>query len=251
MGNVVAGEALRRAAQEKRGQIVQNYVASQAAVPVDCYQKNIFAPLIAKAPADALGTLAIVDGGHPETPNVYGDWLDRNRESIGRRVNFHNVNDYALASNRWQLNQYFKPDQSDFPALEWSYGYAPPNNLAVLDPKGFYKFKLINDHLGERILLQAITWGDAAAVKDAYEIMAFAAEARTMALGSVGNVQPLDQNVSLLENGADGQKIWPADGSPLPYSAHKWHSAQFRSTNMRQWRYWKELLGPRGFRINQ
>ena len=60
---------------------------------------------------------------------------------------------------------------------------------------------------------------------------------------------------NVLPSEVDLQKIWPADPSPHQqngaYGAHKWHSAQFRSTNMLQKEYWEALLGQRGFGIIQ
>jgi hypothetical protein len=84
---------------------------------------------------------------------------------------------------------------------------------------------------------------------DRYEIMAFAAEARSKALGVLSIGAAFHENVNLADanNG-----IWPPDtqdAPPLEYSRHKWHSAPFRMTNMRQHGYWQALLGLRGFNI--
>jgi hypothetical protein len=81
-------------------------------------------------------------------------------------------------------------------------------------------------------------------VKDRYEIMSFAAESRSKALGATSFNEGLDASLWL-------GSIWPADpsGDARPYSRHKWHSAQFRSTNMLQKGYWQALLGPQGFNI--
>ncbi len=44
MGNVVTGEALRLAAQSGSGQIVNTYVASQAAIPAHVYDATVTWP---------------------------------------------------------------------------------------------------------------------------------------------------------------------------------------------------------------
>jgi hypothetical protein len=85
--------------------------------------------------------------------------------------------------------------------------------------------------------------------QDRYEIMAFAAEARSKALGGTPDV---GGGIGAINN-ADLQKIWKPDPSPNsqlgPYSAHKWHSAQFRSTHMAQRGYWSAILDDRGFNL--
>jgi len=71
--------------------------------------------------------------------------------------------------------------------------------------------------------------------------MAYAAEARSGALGrtlAVGSVADLDF-----------PSIWSIDSSGHNYSNRKWHSAQFRSTNMRQKDYWHTLLSGEVFGI--
>lgn len=99
--------------------------------------------------------------------------------------------------------------------------------------------------------LSAFQLGTTSNVQDRYEIMAFAAESRTKAVGAAGALPGL--------RAVDLTGIWPADNQSvklhkdinhpdgLNYSAHKWHSAQFRSTNMRQSSYWRVLLSDRGF----
>jgi len=238
MGNVVAGEALRMVAQGNRGALVNTYVASQGALPAHCYQGNLSAPLEAQIPAEVL--VRMFDGGYPQTPNVYGDWLASNAAGVGRRVNFYNVNDYALWQDVWQLNQYLKPDHSDTPDLDWTYRYVGSPAAAPVED-GFRKDYYNPQNPGQDLHLHL---GDATTVRDRFEIMSFAAESRSKALGSVPGVTTIDSNVDI-------QSFWPPDpdNDARPYSRHKWHSAQFRSTNMRQKDYWKRLLGPEGFDI--
>ncbi|MDB6025062.1 MAG: hypothetical protein JWM68_1285 [Verrucomicrobiales bacterium] len=58
-----------------------------------------------------------------------------------------------------------------------------------------------------------------------YEVMAFAAESRSLALGSVPGVVTLDRNVDLART---LNRIWPVAPSGHSYGDHKLHSAEFR-----------------------
>jgi hypothetical protein len=238
MGNVVAGEALRLAGVEGRTSLINTYVATQAAVPVHCYAGGQKAPLDAQVPAEWL--LRMFDGGYPQTPNVYLDWFASTASSATRLINFYNINDYALWTDVWQLNQYFKPDRLDPGKQPWTYRYA--GDFAAIPVQDEFRKDYFDPRDPAHDL--QLRLGDSIDVRDRYEIMAFAAESRSKALGATNNVSTLTDNVNL-------QTIWPADvESPArPYASHKWHSAEFRSTNMRQQGYWKTLLGERGFNI--
>lgn len=183
----------------------------------------------------------------PKLPNVYPDWLRGNGSAASRRVNFYNENDYALWHDVWELNQYIKPDRPDAPDQPWFYGYednlgAPPNLHS-----SFIRFDHYNTD-GDPVGVQEMQLGTQAAVGDRYEIMAFGSESRTRAVGATTGSLTMNDSLNL-------QSIWPADDqsvklhSGLDYSAHKWHSAQFRSTNMRQHGYWEALLGRTGFNL--
>ena len=253
MGNVVAGEAFRIAAQKSLGRLVNTYIASQAAVPAHVYD--------GLRPQDIMPAFDIprrIVDGDAVLPNVYQDWLSVNRSTVGRRVNFYNINDYALWNDVWELNQAFKPDQEP-------HRYTYLDDIALPPTQtGFAWFRTDDSHdPSDRILwsadrstfwiLATLKLGSSSDVMDRYEIMSFASESRTKALGAISQV-PFFENVDL-------QSIWPPDTGlkkldlsgeypdGLHYSAHKWHSAQFRSTNMRQSIYWQALLGPTGFRI--
>ena len=106
MGNVVAGEALRKAGPNP---VVNAYVAMQGAVPAHCYDP----------------TTATRNYGF-RTPNRYAHyWTDAMpcyfaaTAGAGAYVNFFNTNDYALAM--WQYDQNWKPD------LGANYGYDGTN----------------------------------------------------------------------------------------------------------------------------
>jgi alpha-tubulin suppressor-like RCC1 family protein len=247
MGNVVVGEALRLHSQHFSGQIVNTYVASQAALPAHCYDGAIAEDLPLRSNLQWTYDHPGIPGpGYnygPATPNIYRNWLAFNRSAVGRGVNFRNLNDYALTPEVWQFNEITKPDWRDMPDQPWDYAYSgdpeqPPS------PIGFWKSR---DDGNEDDTVVTLQLGDRADVRDRYEIMSFDAEPRSRALGGSANVNGLSE--------VDLQGVWPPDDSPGTlrrfgdYSAHKWHSAQFRSTNMRQKDYWEALLGDEGFRI--
>jgi hypothetical protein len=251
MGNVVAGEALRRAGQDGLGVIVRTYVASQAALPVHCYNGSLSDNLDADVPAS--GIVRAFDGGWPQTANAYKSWLAANSAAVAKRVNFFNINDYALWRDVWQLNQWLKPDHPDFcanpPDPQRTYRYLDDiNQPPTQDGFGWLRPGAQVDPSDRPDLnnrwMAVLRLGNAADVKDRYEIMAMACESRSKALGATSFNEGLDASLWL-------GSIWPTDpsGDARPYSRHKWHSAEFRSTNMLQKGYWQALLGPQGFNI--
>ena len=125
MGNVVTSEALRLA---QNGQVVNTYVASQAAITAHTYDTNVpnysfNYPVYSFAPA---------------TPNIYGSWFaGNNGVGASRVINFFNVNDFALARGHWQLDQLFKPDGDVLEnGIVWNYFY----NGSVSDPPPWNNF---------------------------------------------------------------------------------------------------------------
>ncbi len=253
MGNVVTGEALRLAATTGAGQVVKAYIASQAAVPGQCYD-----PAATTSSPLSFGFLGFYG---PNTANIYNNWFTPNSGGVGTKANFYNANDFALNSSHWQLGQKFKPDDK---AGHWSgtppntsgppYGYTG-NPAAAPVQTGFFKTTFGPDpnnsanHVQTGILSLSLedrnSVGTVTNLHDRYEIMAFAAEPRSLALGAVPSVSGMSaQNL---------QGIWPPDPFNLSqepssnYSSHPWHSAQFRFDNMAQANYWKTLLGPNGF----
>lgn len=236
MGNVVAGEALRLATLAGTGQVVNTYVATQAALPAHCYD--------GVRASDVDPDFAGVPIGHRfdgtvvwQTPNIYGDWLRTNGGAASARINIYNVNDYALWHDVWELNQIFKPDSPDFPDQRFKYGFT--GDPATANPNNFTRYY--------DMITTPLALGDRANVQSRYEIMSFAAESRSKAVGATASNLTLGDAIDL-------QTIWPDDTGLLgadgqKWGAHKWHSAQFRSTNMRQGNYWKTLLGTRGFNL--
>jgi pimeloyl-ACP methyl ester carboxylesterase len=121
MGNVVAGEALALHAEKfGGGPIVNTYVASQAAVPMQCYVTSpepTFQLSFDYDPLPAISQRLAWTGPLPaswddSTANVYPSWMATNRAACVARVNFYNPHDFALQIDAWQFNQLIKPDRS-------------------------------------------------------------------------------------------------------------------------------------------
>jgi len=211
MGNVVAGEALKQSS----GQVVNTYVAMQAAIAAHAYD-----PSCATHSFYYLGINR--DNG---TPNRFAEhWTNdascyfNGINGAVTFVNFFNVNDYALS--RWIIDQDFKPDSALFSAT--AYGYSSES--------GFYK-----------ITGSSTYYLDFPA--NTYEIFAYGDEARSFALGTTASVNRFTpQNVI---------SLWPADlHEPGDYSAHVWHSAEFNFDNMQQRDYWRNLMSQFGLPTN-
>jgi hypothetical protein len=218
MGNVVAGEALRLAGNN---QTVNTYIASQGAIPAHVYDganTNLinFTHTNPKIPS----WLTRASWG-PDTPNIYGNRLAGNSAGVGRRINYYNVNDYALSPDAWCFNQEWKPDMF----LGGSYAYTGSTN----DPAPWNHFEFIP--VGSSPLALDIVNRQ----QDLYEAMAYAAESRSKALGATPGVTTLSSTVNL-------QTVWLPDPSGHNYADHFWHSAQFRGDCWQQWNYWHTLL---------
>src|SRR5208337_5313365 len=100
---------LRLAAQQGLGQLVNTYVASQGAIPAHVYDATVTSPYLINY-AHLNPSVPLSAPGHPKTPNIYGNRLTNNVTAAGRRINFYNVNDYALSPDAWCTDQEMKPD---------------------------------------------------------------------------------------------------------------------------------------------
>ncbi len=210
-GAVVAGEALRLATQQGLGQIVNTYVAMQGAVAAHAYD-----------PTTPIRSLGIYDSG---TPNRYAHYYTdsspcyfNGSAGAGTYVNFFNTNDWALTVT-WQLDQNTKPDS----------GY---NYQSSIDT--WWRLGLV---LNTELVFP----------QDTYELFSYCDEARCYALGAQADVG------GAFAAGAqtDLQSVWPPDtySSSTNYSAHVWHSAEFRSDAASRWGFWNAVLGPNGFNL--
>jgi hypothetical protein len=226
MGNIVTGEALRLSGITR---VVNTYVATQAAVSAHVYDTNV---------PDYSFTFSGASFG-PDTPNIYGNWFAGNYGGgAATIVNFYNTNDYALARSHWQLDQLSKPDKYVLQTgLHWTYGYTGSAN----DPPPWNNFWKQRVGFGT----PAVTFFDIVySLNDRYEVMSYAAQSYTTALGATPGVGNLRRNVDLTRVSSP---IWPSD--PKSYAAHFWHSAQFRGDNPQQGNYWSELLGSEAFNL--
>lgn len=218
MGNIVVGESLRLAS----GTVIKTYIASQAAMSAHCYDHT------------TMQMLYPIDG--PTTPNVYGyyqvngttstpdaweseqlpEYMNRSymNGKATKYFNYFNVNDFALNAGHWQLDQQLKPDT----------GYGFDDAFGRVPRKSFFRVK--------------VDTGDATALNfpvDRYEIFSWAAESRSYALGAqwtqgIFFTNNIDNNVDLTKPPFNFQE------------AHKYHSGQFRSTNMLRWPYWQQII---------
>jgi len=222
MGNVLAGEALRLAGNN---QIVNTYVASQAAIPAHVYDASVTNLLLFVYNHPDVPNLFEPSGFNygPTTPNIYGNRLASNSAAAGRRINFYNANDYALVQPRWGYNQIRKPD-TFFLSGHYTYNgstndAAPWNNFGFVfasgDPPS--SLDIVNN------LLQR------------YEAISYAAESYSISLGAAASLTTFDGKFDL-------STTWPTDTTGHNYGDHFWHSAQFRGDSTQQWGYWRTLL---------
>ena len=224
MGNVVAGEALRLAGSN---QVVNTYVASQAAVSAHTYDTNI---------ANYSFSYPLLSS-QAKTPNIYGNWFAGNYGGGARSVvDFYNTNDYALQRDVWQLNQLLKPDQfALLGGTHWDYTYNGP----VTDPPPW-------NHFDKAVSLGfSIVYFDIVNVlTNRYEVMGLAAQSWTTALGATPGAQNIRRSVDL-------SLVWPADSvhPAHPFDEHFYHSAEFRGDYWQQQNYWLELLGANAFNL--
>lgn len=248
MGNVVAGEAFRLAAADGAGQLVAGYVASQAAITGSSWDSS----LTTSAPLN----FPVLTG--PDTPNIYNNWMNNGsgvtNPVAALKYNFDNVNDYALS--KWAIDQVSKPDIFVTALLDKVYYYGSSNLNQNPVPDLFERAPCttlatgelaITDHTA--VIPTALHLASANGINDQYEIMAYDAESRGLALGAISTSVNGFLSTSLGPDPSNGLSvIWPTDplGASLKptsnYSEHPWHSAEFRFDNPSQDRYWNELM---------
>lgn len=222
MGNVVSGEALRILGRTETS--INTYAACEAAVEASAYDPVVDTtfPLhfVYNHPSLPTGT----NNYGPTTPNIYPNWLTSNSTGVYKKVSFYNVNDFALYEDFWEFDQISKPDNTGFFAA-WGWdGPARPGSGDNL----FWR---------QNNIFAAITpldFGSEADAQNRYEIMSYAAEPRSRALGRTpGNIAGFTATLDL-------RTLWPAD--PNNHRSREWHSGQFMQTNMRQQDFWASLI---------
>ena len=233
MGNIVTGEALRLAAQNGSGQLVNTYIASQAALSAHNYDATIATPYLLQFnyhyPSGLLSAAGTVNYG-PYAPDIYGNRLTNNAAAVGRRINFYNTNDFALAAPRWGFDQILKPDGS--------YLYTGP----LTDSSPWNKFGMVLDD-GATNMFDIV-----ANLTDLYTVEAYAAPSYSTALGATP-ITTFTESADLTD---PANHLWLTDPSGHSYADHFWHSAEFRGDCWQEWNYWNTLLfsPSSGFDIN-
>jgi hypothetical protein len=229
MGNVVAGEALRLAGNN---QLVNTYVASQAAISAHAYDGTVTSPYLLsfsyQYPVGALSELGVENYG-PHTPDIYINWLAPNSAAAGRRINYYNQNDFALAMPRWGFDQITKPDYIP-PNTQYAYNYGGSNpNSAPWN--NFYTYPYIG---GGNTYIDIVT-----NLGNHYKVFSYAGQSYSTALGATLGITNV-VNVNLA-NSSGSMWTWP-DPLGNTYSSHFWHSAEFRGDLPWEWDYWNTLL---------
>lgn len=183
-------------------QLVNCYVAMQGAVASHAYDTN--------TPTRVLGPYGILDSA---TPDRYAHYFTNGaacyfNASSGAEtyVNFFNTNDFAL--DKWQTDQNLKYDSG------WNY------NLGS-DQFERYSFG----------------WHPLYFPTNTYEIFAYCDEARCYALGAQANV-----GGKFFGNQVKLPDVWPPDPYNGNYTAHLWHSAQFRADTTSAWQLWRQTI---------
>ena len=233
MGNIVAGEALRLAGTNQDGQHLR------------CEPGGGDRPHLRRQLAEIV---CLVLNPAPVTPNIYKNWFASNNGGGAMHViNFYNINDYALESGRWELDQQLKPDNSltVFGGIYLFAGYPytgnanyTPGSVDDTPPWLYFGKDTMSGFVPFNMNVTA----------DRYKVSAYAAQARASALGkTLGTLNNIFQNIALTR--LLPSPIWPPDATGHSYSDHFWHSAEFRGDYWQQQGYWKELLGSEAFNL--
>jgi len=212
MGNVVAGEALRQAGS----QVVNTYIAMQAAIPAHCYD----------ASTPNRNTFSVPDRYAHYWTNTSPNYFN-GLAGAGSYVTLYNTNDYALSW--WNVDQNWKPDNGllSYPGYFYSVSSLHPNGFYVQYGSGTNQFRNLNFP------------------GDTYTIFPYCDPAWSFALGAEPNVNGVFSGLE-----SDLQTLWPPD--PLghhDYSSHFYHSAEFRGDFPQQIAFWNVVLGAEGFNL--
>jgi len=150
----------------------------------------------------------------PSTPNRFAAYPTNgmpcyfsSSTGASRFINFFNKDDWALGW--WEVDQNLKPNE------DAGYHYRPGQNGAE---------EYIRGHIFETSLYLP---------QDIFEIFPFIIEARSLALGAQANVGGVFR---------PNDEVDLRTGPLLFGDAHKGHSGQFRSTNMKRHVFWERTL---------
>ncbi len=213
MGNVVASEAIR---SSSAGTPAHTYISAQAALSAHVWDSTTADMTFVKQTPDVYAHYW--EAGATSEPH---DWESEGRPSYMdpqympsgvRYINHYNPHDWALSFIRWQVNQQLKPNNG------YHYGVPSPN------PNPDQRFWKNSGILG-------MGYTDLTFPADRFEIFSFGAESHSFATGQEGAT-----------GGVFGASV-DLNGAPFNFgAAHKGHSAQFRSTIQKRWKYWEKVL---------
>jgi len=224
-GNVASGEALRLATN----QIVNTYVASQAAVSARAYDNTLS--------SDAIPHYSLLPTYTILTPDSEGFYYTNGASSYfnnavgaGQYIDFFNPVDWALMGDKFTHPGWLK-DQSSKPDGYAGYDYISPT-LTI--PFGYYY-----QHLGLQRQGRGVgNWPEVALQFpcDTYEIFAMCCQSYSLALGAQSDVGsgsgPFTSEAQV-----------DLSGDPINFqSTLIYHDGQFTVDNMTVGPYWRQVL---------
>jgi hypothetical protein len=225
-GNVASGAALRLATN----QVVNTYVASQAALSARAYDNTV--------PSNAAAFYSTLSSYRYNTPDSEGYYYTNGAESYfnssigaGRYANFFNTNDWALMGSSlipvhpgWLKDQSSKPDG-------FAYYYYTTPITAI--PFGYYY-----SYTGARQFQQAPNWTRVPLLftTNTYQIFAMCCQSYSLALGA-------QEDVGLGSGPFSSALQVELDTAPWNFgNTLIYHDGQFTIDNMTVGPYWKTLL---------
>ncbi|MBQ6472128.1 MAG: alpha/beta hydrolase, partial [Victivallales bacterium] len=235
MGNVVAGEALRRYS----GRSIFRYIASQAAVPAEAYDSSwALSPYSAEIfPSFLFGTpdaFGHYHTGQPPSPPYFLPNIGK----CGRIDNFYNASDYALRA--WGWNNFVKP-HSDTEGGTFAYsGSTSHYDDSDLESNSFHRYHTytmpVDDGAGGITYQTHETIDQWYHLGDSYDSPAERYWAFAYVLQS--RSKPLGKCPVALTGGVNLQGTCGFDDK------HYSHSRQFRSSASDTRNYWLQVLNP-------
>ncbi len=215
MGNVVAGEAIRR----YTGADLHTYLACQSALSAHFYDNTI----AANHPCQHQG----YDLFFPNTPDIMGHFstgdanssphMTDNDTHVSNMQNFYNAVDWAL--DFWEINNVLKPDG----LTPYLFGYDGSEDHYQEGTDQFSRGPIDNPY-------EVLSVTDQ---RQRYMIFSYCDESRSRALGQTENGEFQDWNL----HAPVGQGGMGYDGQ------HYSHSREFRSHIADEWTFWETVFG--------